>query len=205
MNYKGTNLDEYVGYTTSRLIDLCGKKFGDLYVICRAPKNKSETRYWVECLLCGKVYTACASHLTQGKSKACVGCAPKKVAEQKFQGCGDIPLTYWNDLKRGAAGEKSGRDCRRQLKFEITIEQAWDLYLKQNRRCALSNIPIIFIKIGASNKKAQTTASLDRIDSDGDYTIDNIQWVHKDVNRMKNIYNQGYFITMCKMIANNNE
>ena len=52
-------------------------------------------------------------------------------------------------------------------------------------------------------KKPFPEASLDRIDNDGNYTIDNIQWVHKDVNFMKRTYNQEYFIDMCSKIAAN--
>ncbi len=45
------------------------------------------------------------------------------------------------------------------------------------------------------------SASIDRIDSSKEYTIDNVQLVHKDVNLMKNHFNQDYFINMCKMIS----
>ena len=45
------------------------------------------------------------------------------------------------------------------------------------------------------------TASLDRIDSDGAYTIDNVQWIHKDINRMKSNLKQENFIEYCRLIA----
>lgn len=45
------------------------------------------------------------------------------------------------------------------------------------------------------------SASLDRIDSKKSYTVDNVQWVHKDVNWMKNKFDQDYFIEMCGRIA----
>lgn len=46
------------------------------------------------------------------------------------------------------------------------------------------------------------TASLDRIDSSKPYIIDNIQWVHKDINFMKRTYSHDYFIKLCKLVAN---
>jgi hypothetical protein len=46
------------------------------------------------------------------------------------------------------------------------------------------------------------TASLDRIDSSKSYNKNNIQWVHKDVNKMKWAFNQNHFIKFCKLIAN---
>ena len=62
--------------------------------------------------------------------------------------------------------------------------------------CALSGVKLIM-----PTSKNKATASLDRIDSTKDYTLDNVQWVHKDINRMKNVYTQEYFIEMCKRVA----
>ena len=36
--------------------------------------------------------------------------------------------------------------------------------------------------------------SLDRIDSSKGYEENNVQWVHKDINLMKNKYDNKYFI-----------
>jgi len=46
-----------------------------------------------------------------------------------------------------------------------------------------------------------TTASLDRIDSTKSYHKDNIQWVHKRVNRMKMNYTMEEFVDWCKKVA----
>jgi len=70
------------------------------------------------------------------------------------------------------------------------------LYERQNRKCAISGLPIVFGK-----HNTETTASLDRIDSAIGYEKDNIQWVHKDVNIMKNIFPLEYFLGMCKKIT----
>jgi hypothetical protein len=81
----------------------------------------------------------------------------------------------------------------------ITIEQVYDLWEKQNRKCDLSGLDIGFYDDDSSH-----TCSIDRIDSLLEYTLDNIQLVHKNVNRMKNVYTQNYFINMCKLIAEKN-
>ena len=85
--------------------------------------------------------------------------------------------------------------------FDITIEYAWDLYLNQNKECALSGLPI---KFSFTRNKNDETASLDRIDSKLGYVEGNVQWVHKHVNMMKNVYSQKYFISICKLISNRN-
>jgi archaellum component FlaC len=43
------------------------------------------------------------------------------------------------------------------------------------------------------------TASLDRVDSAKGYIKGNVQWVHKDINMMKQQYSQEYFIQMCRL------
>jgi len=48
--------------------------------------------------------------------------------------------------------------------------------------------------------KKSKTASLDRIDNNLGYTINNIQWVHKDINRIKREYDQNVFLTYVKYI-----
>ena len=44
-------------------------------------------------------------------------------------------------------------------------------------------------------------ASLDRIDPNIGYKRDNIQWVHKDINRMKQHYPEVYFVEMCGKVT----
>lgn len=45
------------------------------------------------------------------------------------------------------------------------------------------------------------TASLDRKDNTRGYTLNNVQWVHKDVNIMKNTFDRDYFVSMCRRVA----
>lgn len=65
--------------------------------------------------------------------------------------------------------------------------------MKQHRKCNLSGVELEFDKTNS--------ASLDRIDNTKGYTLENVQWVHKDINRMKNVFSQDYFIDMCHRIA----
>ena len=50
-----------------------------------------------------------------------------------------------------------------------------------------------------------STASLDRIDSNGSYSIDNCQWVHKDINVMKLEFTVKHFQYICAAVARYNK
>lgn len=84
----------------------------------------------------------------------------------------------------------------RGLEFNITKQDAEKQYVLQNGRCNITGIQIILPKKGGEN-----TASLDRIDSSLGYTTNNIQWVHKQINKMKRDMDQDYFISLCKQIT----
>jgi hypothetical protein len=86
------------------------------------------------------------------------------------------------------------------LSFDISIEEAWNLFLKQDRTCALSGLVLEFGKKG----RELGTASLDRIDSKEGYTTDNIQWVHKDVNKMKMDFDEERLLLLCEKIYKKN-
>lgn len=115
----------------------------------------------------------------------------------------EIEPNYWSSIGRGAK--------KRGYEFSITIEYAWDLFIKQGRKCAISGIPIEFCKYSykKNTKKklwndSRQTASLDRIDSSKGYIEGNIQWLHKNINIMKKDHIQSDFIKICKTIATNN-
>jgi hypothetical protein len=112
-----------------------------------------------------------------------------------WKGYEEITGTYWWRI------QKSARD--RNVEFDLTIEEAWEIYLKQDRKCVLSGLPIYFglqkgdKKEGLLYRGAQPytgkyferqiqTASLDRIISKKKiYNAENCQWVHANVNMLK--------------------
>lgn len=113
-----------------------------------------------------------------------------------WKGYGDISGTVWGSYIRGAHS--------RNFSFSISIEYAWNLYLKQEKKCALSGVPIsIDTSLGRLNRHdgSKTTASLDRIDSSKGYDEGNVQWVHKDINKLKMAWPEDYFLEMCTNIV----
>jgi len=141
---------------------------------------------------CGAQQNVDAYTLIAGKSKSCKPCGlPRKTTSNpSWRGYKQIPQSWFSGFKRNA-----------KLGFELTIEDVWDLYISQNKRCALSGLPISFENQANQRGLRSFTASLDRIDSKKGYAKSNIQLVHKDVNIMKNAYEQDYFINICKLIT----
>jgi hypothetical protein len=104
-----------------------------------------------------------------------------------WRGYEDIPYSWFSKYFLRGSRKRTG---------SITIEQVWDLYKKQLGKCALSGV-----NIGFNDLYNGHSASIDRIDSKKEYDIDNIQLVHKDVNLMKNHFDQTYFLETCKRIS----
>jgi hypothetical protein len=96
---------------------------------------------------------------------------------------------------------------KRNMEFDLgPIDEAKKflyelLYQKQDCRCALSGLPIAIANTSYGNKHGETTASLDRIDSRKGYVKDNVQWVHKWVNKMKWDLDQEMFLTLCESVV----
>lgn len=65
----------------------------------------------------------------------------------------------------------------------------------QDYKCALTGAPLV---VGEN-------ASVDRIDSSRGYELGNIQWVTKEVNRMKIDFDQKLFIELCRKVAEYND
>lgn len=92
---------------------------------------------------------------------------------------------------------------RRGIIFDIDIESINDLYKSQNGKCALSRLDIFLPTSDEHYSTGNYTASLDRIDSLKGYTIDNVQWVHKWINRMKQNLQENEFLYLCNCVVQN--
>jgi hypothetical protein len=90
---------------------------------------------------------------------------------------------------------------RRELIVSVTRDECFALLSWQSYRCALSGLPLAVAGNVGDHYHGATTASLDRMDSSAGYTAENIQWVHKDVNKMKMDLCQDRFIEICQAVA----
>ena len=105
------------------------------------------------------------------------------------KGTDHISLTYFNKIICCAK--------KRNIHFDLTIEDITELLVRQDFKCALSGVEIY---AGYNSDRTQT-ASLDRIDSSKGYVIKNVQWLHKDVNIAKMALTQQDFIQLCLAVA----
>lgn len=141
---------------------------------------------------CGVEKHVLCFRLDNGTSRGCNKCTKQKPRE-----LGDWLWTHIVD----------GANCR-NISVNITKEQAQQLIENQHFKCALTGLDIDF---GVNNgkkvdgkllsKEQRRTASLDRIDSLRGYELENVQWVHKNVNIMKNRFTQQHFINMCRLVT----
>ena len=175
------------------------EKFGKLRFMELMP-NSSGDYHHLKCRWkcdCGNEIIARKINVLYGRTRSC-GCAhwPKGSSARQWKGHGEIPLRFWNIFLRNAN--------QRNLTVAITIQEAWDLFLKQNRQCALTGDLLTLPPGGRTNGNVNLgTASIDRIDSSKGYTIENVQWVNKDVNMMKGSLSTDRFMEICKKVIDN--
>jgi hypothetical protein len=130
-------------------------------------------------------------YLLNGDTRSC-GCIGNGGPVNKT-GYKELSGSYWCHI--------SGNAKRRGIPISITPEYAYNLFIKQNKKCALSGIDICLVRYFRRDSTIQT-ASLDRIDNTKGYEEGNVQWVHKDVNEMRMNRTKENFIEWCHKISN---
>jgi hypothetical protein len=128
-----------------------------------------------------------------GKTYSC-GCrlSAKGDKNHKWTGYQGIQGSIWCGYVRNAE--------KRNIPFEITIKDGWEIFEKQKEKCNISKVKINF----GRRHRTPTTASLDRIDNKKGYIKTNVHWVHKKINQIKMDMSLDEFIEWCKKVANAN-
>jgi len=180
--------------TLVKKYNLKNRRFGNLKVLYLASRKcwKQGYRGWVCKCDCGNIITTGSSNLLSKNTKSC-GCQqhPRKSKNPCWRGYKEISAHHFYSIKYSAKN--------RNLPFRMTIEQCWKLFIQQKERCALTGLKLNF---QSCYEKRDGTASLDRIDSSKGYIEDNVQWIHKDVNYMKQDFTEEKLREYCKLITN---
>lgn len=161
------------------------------------PYITSEDKVRYLCSICQKdllvapmqVWRGCKGHMT---------CCRKSTFgknHHQWGGCEYVSGKYFAQIKRNAKSRKINFDT------SLTPKLLDELFIKQNKKCAYSGIDLI-LHTSTSNKLQEATASLDRINPDKSigYRLDNIHWVHKDINIMKMDLPDNKFFTWISLI-----
>jgi len=174
-----------------------GNKYNRLTIVGTEYSEMYKT-WCAKCICdCGQETIETLRKLKNGERKTCGNKNCEHHTELKrINGTLTTTTGYENILGSSWASWRLGAE-RRKIDFLVTIEEAWDIYVKQNGKCALTGITLKFRK----GENRIQTASLDRIDSSKHYTIDNIQWVHKEINRMKGCLPEDKFLEFCKNVV----
>jgi hypothetical protein len=152
------------------------------------------TEWFKFCQSCGKkqYYTAkCELNRATKNNTSCITCHNKSGKNNKGK-YKEIPISWFDNKKRRAL--EKGRE------FEFDIKYIWAIYIKQDRKCALSGLPLDF-----DTDTENGMVSIDRINNDKGYIKRNIQLLHKDINFTKWTFTQKYFIELCILVAQNHK
>lgn len=152
----------------------------------RRPHGRNYRTLWKCRCTCGLEKWLHKDTLVRGLSKGCLKCSAAGrhgVDNHNWRGKGIVSGVLWSSLKHNAR--------TRNLEFKIRHEDIEAIWQSQGGQCALTGLTLDW----------DERASLDRIDSNVGYIARNIQWVHKDVNLMKNHFSDDYFREMCGRVV----
>jgi len=96
-----------------------------------------------------------------------------------------IPGKLWSNIIHSSNS--------RGLKVEITPDDIWNQFIKQNKKCALTGWDL-----DCNFDLKLNNISVDRIDSSKHYTPDNIQIIHKKLNQCKMDLTMEQLYLFCK-------
>ena len=166
--------------------DIVGERFGSLVVMNRAPNRNTRQSWWTCRCDCGREVEVRGIKLVNHHTKSC-GCLKGSKPSYNFNGYGDLSGKYWKQIQRHAKEKK--------FEFNLTKENIWHLFQQQNKKCAISGLDIEL------SRRGPQTASLDRIDSNKGYCEDNVQWVHKDIQKLKSNFPEEKLLFLCKQVV----
>ena len=177
--------------------DLIGKTIGTLTVVSCIVGKKWRLTWKCQCNCgdkkCKKEVIVETYNLLRDNTRTCKrGRTGNK--NKKWTGCGQLSGNHWSSIKYDAK--------KRDIKFELSIEEAWKKFEKQEGRCGLPGDEVFFGELYKGPREFRTTASLDRINNTKHYFKDNIWWLHTDINNIKNKLSVPELLYWCNLIVN---
>jgi hypothetical protein len=173
--------------------DFTNEEIGDLLILKPIRRESGKHIIWkVLCKRCDKEYEIQSHSINKLKNKCCNKCSRFLTRKSKY-----ISGHMFQQLKASAK--------MRNIEFNLDIEYLTDLFDKQNQKCSLTGMNLVFAENAKLHQKGFTTASLDRIDNTKGYIKGNVWWVHKRINIMKRTDSVKDFIEWCDKVSNYNK
>mgnify|MGYP007090462957 CR=1 FL=1 len=125
------NTSKYTGYFNP------GQIFGKYTIVTgNIVKGNNNKESKVECLCeCGNINTVSCLTLIKVASNGCMQCTHSKtgINHPSFTGYKEIPGSWFSRYSK-----------TKKREFTITIEQIYEMWIKQNKKCKLSGLDISF-------------------------------------------------------------
>lgn len=142
------------------------------------------------CPKCNKNFETKPSKILNDGTTSCLCYRSLKGQRRSdWKGYNDMPKNFTYRCRYGAK--------KRGIDFLVTNQDIYNQYLAQNKKCFYSGKDLLF----DSTKNIQD-ASIDRLNNNEGYNINNIIICHKKINRLKWIFSYGYFLKLCDVIVN---
>lgn len=141
-------------------------------------------------------------HVTHNKyrkemSYMCKECK-KKVRKEKVEELSDAE-SLLNTMKIRLHDAKN-RAKKKNLYFDLTLDDLMNLWTQQKGKCALTGFAMTYKYIC---NKYKYSVSLDRINPEKGYTLDNLQLVCHAANMMKGTFSEDELLKFCNAIIKN--
>lgn len=170
-------------------------------------KNRYENEWKdgkLKCRICGQYFEEDNFDVNSklksrnGRDRRCKKCKYETLKIFKKNLSGEDALNHILSMRLNSIKERSKK---KGWETFIELKDLENLYYKQNGLCALSKIKMTYDILDG---RTPTNLSIDRIDTNKSYTIDNIQMVCMAVNQMKSDLNMDQLLYFCKLIIKNN-
>lgn len=162
---------------------------GDWLVINPNEKNKEGKWFTRVKCKCGFESVIRNAYLNSGKTNSCEACRAKKVGEMN-----STQDPWWSEMNYLSLIAKN-----RNLEFTLTPQDVKELSVKNCNVCGRK--PYMKSRCNLAKLKNIFRNSIDRIDSDKGYTIENCQTLCWDCNRWKGKLTQKEFDLIIKKVV----
>lgn len=166
-------------------LELTGEKFGRWNVLNK--QIRSGKKYFLICKCdCGTIKPVNKCSLKNGRSKSC-GCLHSEILFKRMSGKNNFSFTHGHSRKRNWSKEyRAWSDMK--TRCTNPNARAYDLYGGRGIKVCESWMASYENFLSDMGEAPSKDFQLDRVDSNGDYNVNNCRWVSKK-QQMRNVRN----------------